>query len=345
MSDGFEVINDTADDEGSDSEGASIGRRRLFQMGAVGVAAVGAAAVADSLMASPAGAADGSALLIGGANTSSSTNATALSGGNGINISTKLGGAGHTASTTTVAIEGSSPFSSTITSIGVKGTGFTGVQGISNGTGTVGLAGVQGIGNSSWVPGLVASNANFPTLHLAPSATTTLPVQTVSPPQPVPGSFIVLSDGSLHYAPQTGQWMTLAQGGTGFSQGSFCLLPNPIRILDTRPGGSAAINPGLPISSGVTFTLQVTGETVQSIEIPAGAIGVIGNITVANPTGPGYLTLFPTGAARPTASGINYVAGQSIANGVTVKLSSAGRIDIYAKTTTDVIFDAVGFIA
>ena len=38
-------------------------------------------------------------------------------------------------------------------------------------------------------------------------------------------------------------------------------------------------------------------------------------------------------------------ATTSVANGVTVALSALGRMDIYASQTTDVIFDATGFIA
>ena len=339
MSDGFEVINDAAEEEGSDSEGTSIARRRLFQIGAAGVAAVGTAAVANALTATPAGATPGSALLVAADNTTNDT-LTQLTGGNGFSVTTATGAGGGT----TIAVEGTSSGSATFGAIGVKGTGLAGVQGVSNGSNTVGTAGVQGIG-SSWNPGLAGSNAGHPSLQLAPISSATLPTGgTASAKKPIPGSFIVLSDGSLHYSPTAGSWVPLS-GPAGFAQGAFCLLANPIRILDTRPGKVAAINPGLPISSGVTFNLQVTGETVESIEVPAGAVGIIGNITVVNPAGQGFLTLFPTGASRPTASTINYSAGQVIANGVTVKLSSSGAMDIFAATTTDVVFDATGFIA
>jgi hypothetical protein len=333
MSDGFEVINDAAEGEGTDSEGTSIARRRLFQMGAAGVAAVGTAAVANALTATPAGATPGSALLVGEDNTAG-TGVTSLTGGSGFDVSVSTG---------LTAIAATAPGNNTLISLGIKGTGFTGIQGVTNGSDTAGTAGVQGIGNGGWVPGVFASNAGHPSLYLAPISSTALPKGADSN-VPLPGSFIVLSDGSLHYAPAKGQWVPLS-GPAGFSQGAFCLLANPIRILDTRPGKTAAINPGIPIATGATFTLQVTGETVESIEVPAGAVGVIGNVTVVNPVGQGFLTLFPEGASRPTASTINYSAGEVIANGVTVKLSSSGQMDIFAATTTDVVFDATGFIA
>jgi hypothetical protein len=340
MSDGFEVINDAADGEGSDSEGGSIGRRRLFQMGAAGVAAVGTAAVANALTASPAGATPGSALVVGVSNTAGSA-LTGLTGGNGFGVTTPLGGGG---AGTTIAVEGSSTGSATFGAIGVKGTGLAGVQGVSNGSNTIGTAGVQGVG-SSWNPGVEANNTGFPSLLLAPITTVTLPTGgSGSNKKPFAGSFIVLSDGSLHYAPAAGQWQKLSSP-SGFQQGNTCMLANPIRILDTRPGKPAAINPGAPIATGATYGLQITGESVGGVEVPAGAVAVVGNITVVNTTGPGYLTLFPAGASRPTASTINYsAANQVIANGVVMRLSGSGAMDIYAATTTDVVFDATGFI-
>jgi hypothetical protein len=339
MSDGFEMVNDTADGEDAESESASIGRRRLFQMGAAGVAAVGTAAVANALTASPAGATPGDALVVGVDNTAGS-GLTQLTGGNGFSVSTPLNGAGGG---TTIAVEGSSSGSGTFGAIGVKGTGFAGVQGVSNGSNTLGTAGVQGIG-SSWNPGVVASNSTFPTLQLAPSTGTATPTGgTAGNKKPFPGSFIVLSDGSLHYAPAAGQWQKLSSPA-GFQQGNSCMLSSPIRVLDTRPGMSAAIHPGAPIAGGTSYGLQVTGESVGGVEVPAGAVGVIGNVTVVNTTGAGFLTLYPAGSPRPNASSINFTAGQVIANGVIIRLGSTGAMDIFASTTTDVIFDATGFI-
>jgi hypothetical protein len=337
MSDGFEVVNDASSGEGGGSAEDSIGqptsRRRLFQMGAAGVAAVGTAAVANALTASPAGATPGSALLVG-ANNSAGPVLTQLTGGNGFSVTGTLG---------TTAVAGSSPGSNTFPSAGVLGTGWLGVQGVSNGSDTAGTAGVKGVGNAGWVPGLVGSNAGHPSLYLAPIATTTLP-RGASGNAPLPGSFIVLSDGSLHYSAAKGQWQKVS-GPAGFAQGVSCLLANPIRILDTRPGKPAAINPAAPVAGGATFGLQITGESVGGVAVPAGAVAVIGNITVVNTTGPGYLTLFPAGATRPTASTINFSgANQVIANGVVMRLGSTGAMDIYAATTTDVVFDATGFI-
>jgi hypothetical protein len=59
----------------------------------------------------------------------------------------------------------------------------------------------------------------------------------------------------------------------------------------------------------------------------------------------GYLTLWPTGVTQPGTSSINYPVSTSLANGVTVALGTNASLDIFASQTTDVIFDATGFIA
>jgi hypothetical protein len=340
MSDGFEVINDAADEEGSEAEGGSIARRRLFQMGAAGVAAVGTAAVANALTASPAGATPGSAVLVGADNTAG-TALTQITGGNGFSVTSPAGAGGGT----TIAVEGNTSGTATFGAIGVKGVGFAGVQGVSNGSNTLGTAGVQGIG-ASWNPGVVANNTGFPSLFLAPSGTA-LPHggAGATPTKPVPGSFIVLNDGSLHYAAAAGQWQKVS-GPPGFAQGVSCLLSKPIRILDTRPGHSGVpINPGAPIAGGTSFGLQVTGESVGGVQVPAGAVAVIGNVTVVNTTGAGFLTLYPAGTSVPNTSSINFTAAnQVVANGVIIRLGPTGGMDIFASTTTDVLFDATGFI-
>ena len=95
-------------------------------------------------------------------------------------------------------------------------------------------------------------------------------------------------------------------------------------------------------------TLQVTGTLVGGIQVPNGAIGVVGNVTVVQPTGAGDLRLYPGGAPLPGTSSINFANGQIIANGVIVGLNTTGRIsikvDMPAGTATHVLFDASGYV-
>ncbi len=95
-------------------------------------------------------------------------------------------------------------------------------------------------------------------------------------------------------------------------------------------------------------TLQVTGVSIGRIQVPNGAIGVVGNVTVVQPTGGGDLRLYPASAPLPGTSSINFASGQIIANGVIVGLDTNGqmnfKVDMPADTAINVLFDASGYI-
>jgi hypothetical protein len=107
---------------------------------------------------------------------------------------------------------------------------------------------------------------------------------------------------------------------------------SPVRIADTR--GTATLGPA------ATFTLQVTGVS----GVPATATAVIVNVTVTNTTAPSFLTVYPSTAARPLASDLNWVAGQTIPNMVIATLGTTGAITFYNSAgSTDVVVDLVGY--
>ena len=111
----------------------------------------------------------------------------------------------------------------------------------------------------------------------------------------------------------------------------------PERLLDTRDPGKGPCIPG-------TRTLQVAG--VPFTEVPSGAAAVALNVTVITPNIPGYLTVFPTGSLRPTASTLNYSANQVVANGTVVKVGTSGSISMFASGgCPNVVVDVVGWFA
>ena len=106
----------------------------------------------------------------------------------------------------------------------------------------------------------------------------------------------------------------------------------PTRILDTRPNNGVG-------PSGIK-SVKVTG--IGGVPETAGA--VILNVTVTQPTEDGFVTVYPAGSPRPTASNLNFVAGQNIANLVTAKVGTGGQVNIYNFAgTTQVLFDVVGY--
>jgi hypothetical protein len=78
--------------------------------------------------------------------------------------------------------------------------------------------------------------------------------------------------------------------------------------------------------------------------VPADAKAVVANLTVTDTTAPSYLTAYPDGVTRPTASDVNWIAGETVPNLTIVKLGAGGAIDLYnAAGHTDAIIDVVGW--
>ncbi|HWC82562.1 MAG TPA: DUF1906 domain-containing protein [Pseudonocardiaceae bacterium] len=106
----------------------------------------------------------------------------------------------------------------------------------------------------------------------------------------------------------------------------------PTRLLDTRTTGTALGAKGMD-------TLQITGTA----GVPINATAVVLNVTATNPSGGGYLTVYPDGAARPASSNVNFNAGQTIPNLVTVPITD-GKVDIFNfQYSVDVIADLFGY--
>jgi len=58
------------------------------------------------------------------------------------------------------------------------------------------------------------------------------------------------------------------------------------------------------------------------------------------------VTLYPSGVGRPTASNLNYVAGQVVPNMFVVGLGGVdGAFQIYVTSETDFLVDIAGYFA
>jgi hypothetical protein len=68
------------------------------------------------------------------------------------------------------------------------------------------------------------------------------------------------------------------------------------------------------------------------------------NVTVAAPTGAGFLTCYPDGTARPTASNLDFVPGPTVANQTTALVGKDGFVDVYngSSKPVDLIVDTFG---
>jgi hypothetical protein len=126
-----------------------------------------------------------------------------------------------------------------------------------------------------------------------------------------------------------------AGGVTGGTGGVVPLSPQ--RLLDTRAEsavGYAGPKPGV----GATVELVVTGGSV-----PADASSVVLNVTGTEASGPGFVTVWPCGSPRPTASNLNLVAGATVANLVMAKVGAGGKVCLFTQSGTHLIADLAGY--
>jgi len=64
--------------------------------------------------------------------------------------------------------------------------------------------------------------------------------------------------------------------------------------------------------------------------VPVTATAVVTNVTAAHGTRASFLTVYPAGVTpMPTASSVNFTAGQAVANRVTVGVGTGGQIEVY----------------
>ncbi len=79
------------------------------------------------------------------------------------------------------------------------------------------------------------------------------------------------------------------------------------------------------------------------------AVAIAANVTVVNPQGAGFLTLFAGDVVQPpSTSNLNFSAGQTRANNAVLPLAlgSAGTVKVHASLTqgtTDVLLDVNGY--
>ena len=142
--------------------------------------------------------------------------------------------------------------------------------------------------------------------------------------------------------------VTLGAGGlisVNAANNSSTLVPiTPTRILDTRSGDRVG---SLDVAGNSTpYRLKIVGAA----DIPtSGVTGVSLNVTAvdtqANDYG-GFLSVYPcasTTSAKPDVSTLNFVTGQTLANAVTVPVSTDGYICFYVYGTAHLLADANGY--
>ena len=189
------------------------------------------------------------------------------------------------------------------------------------------------------------------------------------------GSFGMLGTGlpatpvfTIRISPSNPNLMIAATYGRGVYKYTFTdSLPGlpsryvslpPSRVLDTRlpaKGSCSVTSTGTAeacttLGGGQSMDVQVTGANDVNTGVASGVpndgsvTAVVMNVTATNTTANSYLTVWPKGAVRPTASNLNFVPGQVVPNLVQVPVSSDGKVSVYNFAgSADVVFDVAGY--
>jgi hypothetical protein len=109
----------------------------------------------------------------------------------------------------------------------------------------------------------------------------------------------------------------------------------PCRVADTRSGS------GIPLAAGEIRVFPVVGSACN---VPAAAQAAAMNITVTQPTAPGFLAVFPTGLETPVTQGVSFSPGKTRAAPTVVQVGNDGSISISNASagTVHVILDITG---
>ncbi|MFF0437349.1 hypothetical protein ACFYU9_34635 [Streptomyces sp. NPDC004327] len=142
-------------------------------------------------------------------------------------------------------------------------------------------------------------------------------------------------DGS---GPAQAKWGSFSAYGSSLTTVPGTYTPmTPARLLNTLGGVGA---PKAKVGPGGTVRLKVAGQAGVPAE---GLTAVVLNVTATNPTAAGYVSVYPYGTRRTATSNLNFTAGRTIANLVTVPVVN-GWVEFYNHSgSVDLLADIAGY--
>jgi hypothetical protein len=143
------------------------------------------------------------------------------------------------------------------------------------------------------------------------------------------------NDGTVSFYNYAGDTHVIADVMGWFPASSGFHSLSPLRILDTRirVGASGAI--------GARRTIDADGLCGGGV--PSNAKAIVINVTGV-PSSGGFLTVWPSGEARPNSSNLNFEPGRPVPNLVITKVGIEGMVSFYNESgDTHVIADVMGW--
>jgi hypothetical protein len=105
---------------------------------------------------------------------------------------------------------------------------------------------------------------------------------------------------------------------------------SPQRLFDTRSGGA-------PIIGGQSYRFDLSSY------VPADTSAVVMNLTATETSAAGFVTAYPCDGTQPDTSNLNFVAGQTVPNLVTVDVGLSQEVCFFASVSTHLLADLAGY--
>jgi len=125
--------------------------------------------------------------------------------------------------------------------------------------------------------------------------------------------------------------------------GSRYAPAGPARLLDTRAGELTVdgVAQGIGLRPGdAVLELPVAGRA----EVPSDAGAVVLNVTVTQPAGAGFVTVWPCGSPMPLAASANYARGATVSNAVIARVGTDGKVCVLTKADAHLVVDVTGYV-
>ncbi|HEY2738437.1 MAG TPA: hypothetical protein VGK45_08530 [Thermoanaerobaculia bacterium] len=193
-------------------------------------------------------------------------------------------------------------------------------------------------------------------IHLSGTGTGKLPLSFQW--QVAPLTVVPLAVGASAWWDTTGLSPGIYSVGLSLSNGSGTVvsLPSVVTLSAATPTDYYTINPcraydsrsGAALVSGSNTAINVLASACG---IPSNARTVVGNLTVVNPTGQGFATVYPGNYPQPLAATENFNSGAILANSVVLPLATdgSGTLNISLLVgnngTAHVVLDVSGYFA
>ena len=142
------------------------------------------------------------------------------------------------------------------------------------------------------------------------------------------------TDGKIAFYNNAGAVQIVVDLLGWIGHGASLHMQSPARVFDSRDVGAA-------LKADSTTNVTIAGRA----GVPVDASAAVVNLTTTQATSESYLSAWPAGAARPTASNVNPVVGRTDANLAVVPIGVGGAISLYNHAgTVDAIVDVLGWL-